>query len=88
MVPVFVDPSFEQTLDVREVHHATKIVHFIAGDMKLDQVVMTMQVRALAFMVEQSVAGTKRDLSHNGNAHDGLGFLEKNIFDGWTLAGC
>ena len=82
MIPVVIDPSFEQTLDVRKVHHATKIVHFIASDMKFDQIIMAMQVRTLAFVVEQSVAGAKRDFSHNGNAHDGLGFLEKKIYDG------
>ena len=69
MVPVVVDPAFEQSFDVSKIYDSAQVVNFVSGDVEFDHIIVAVQVRTFAFVVEQSVASTKRDLSHDSNAH-------------------
>lgn len=69
MIPVIVQPSFAFLFQQFEVDDASDFVLLFTGDVKLHDVVVAVQVLALAIVAEQPVARTKRDAAHDSKCH-------------------
>ena len=66
---MFVDPTFEKFIQDGEINHASQRIHLITRDVELHQIIVTVQVGTFSFVVQQSMASTKLDLTHDGDAH-------------------
>src|SRR6185503_3704027 len=69
---MLVEPTFEQLLKLGKIDHAPHIVDFIARDVKIGRVIVTVKILALAAMLVQPVAGAKLDPPHDGETHGGI----------------
>ena len=69
VVPMFVDPAFASGFEVGEVHDATHGVLSVAGDEKVADVVVAVEVLAFASMLVESVSSAELDPSHDGQGH-------------------
>ena len=61
VIELAIDPPFDDSLDVAEVHHHVAVVETVGADVDLDRRVVSVRVLAHAVIVEQPVAVTELD---------------------------
>ncbi len=76
VVPVFIDPAFAAGFEVGKIHDATDGVLGVAGDKKVADVVVAVEVLAFATVLIESVSGAELDPPHDGQSHFCLGFCK------------
>lgn len=81
MIPVFIYPAFAQALEIGEIDYSTDRVLAIAGDKKIGDVVMAMEIFAFAAVPIKSMPRAKFDAAHNSQAH-GSGLSNSEVEGG------
>ncbi len=79
MVPMVVNPAFKKFVDHTKINDPTKFVDFVAGDEKLDQIVVAVKISTFAFVTQKAMPGTEFDLPHYRDTHD-------RLFQKWIVA--
>src|SRR5690606_20540980 len=70
VVPVLVDPAFEQVLQPGKINQAADTIHGGSADENVGDIIMPVEVSTLTFMTEQPVPGIEADPSHDGDIHE------------------
>ena len=69
VIPVLVNPPLAAGLEVRKVDHSTNGILGLASDKEITNVVVPVEILALATMAVQAVTGAKLDASHDRQVH-------------------
>jgi len=69
VVPVFVDPAIDSLFEQFEIEDPANFVLFRTGYVDFHRVVVSMQITALAFVTDQSMAGAKGESPHDTECH-------------------
>jgi hypothetical protein len=69
VIPMLINPTFEQPIDDRKIDYPTEFIDFGSRDIKFRQVIVTVKVRTFALMAQQTVASAKGDFSHHSDLH-------------------
>jgi hypothetical protein len=62
---MFIEPSFAASLEFRKIDYSPDTVLRIAGNKKVGDVIMSVEMLTLPTMLEQTVSGTKFDSPHD-----------------------
>jgi hypothetical protein len=70
VVPILVEPAFEQLFELGKIDHSANGVDLVAGHVKIGRVIVAVKILALAAVFMQAMAGAKLDPPHDRKAHD------------------
>lgn len=69
VIPMLVEPPFAFLFQQFEVDDASDFVLLFPRNMKLDDIIVSVQVLALPVVAEQTVTGAKRNSTHDSKRH-------------------